>query len=202
MTFRSSREHSPVWAPVSRSCSSSHTRCFNRTAKAVQDEDVAVELRHGPDNLFEKDLVELRRGLGLGRSLKRLALAASALSSAFIADQIEGDLQQERFWMADVRHGVRRRPEVGLLDDIRRSVGADVRAQPAIQPDGVSPVETVDPVLRLHPQLLRIGHHGSPTSRREGRESRRGRAIPGRRADARAQMAATGRRTERQPSMI
>lgn len=142
-------------------------------AKAAQDEDVAVELRHGPDHLLEQNLIKLGRGLRFGRSLKLPIPPPSAFFPALIADQIQGDREQKRLRVADVVHRIARGANIGLLNDIGRRIGIDMGAQATIQPGGIAPVETVDTVLRLCPKLLRIGHHSSPASRREGPEPRR-----------------------------
>lgn len=71
--------------------------------------------------------------------------------------------------MTYVRGGVGRGADVGLLDHVRGVVRTHMDAEPAIEPGGIAAIETVDAVLRLLLHMLRIGHHESPASLREGR---------------------------------
>lgn len=145
-------------------------------------------------------MIVLRRRVRLSGAVA-FQLTATALLARVVPHQVQGDAQQKGFGVPYARQGVRRCADIGLLDHILDGVRTYMDAQSTIQPGGVLAVKTVDALPRFRLQMLRIGHHGSPASQREGRESRRGRTIPDKRVRA-PREATSGGRVKRQPSMI
>lgn len=66
---------------------------ISHTAKAAQDEDVAIKRRHGLHDLGEKDLIELRRGFRFRRLMLVLVSTTTRVSPAVVAHQIQSDAE-------------------------------------------------------------------------------------------------------------
>lgn len=133
------------------------------TVKAAQDEDVAVELRHGSYDLGEQNLIELGRRFGFG-GLEVGVAWPTTLMFGVIADQIEGDPEQEGAGMGDPAVGEGRDADIGFLHDVGRVVRTDPGPETTVQPRSVAAVQAVQPAAHLRLQWLRFAHPASPTA--------------------------------------